>query len=877
MAKQLPKPRYFLLLCSLLVPSSLRGDEASKDVSGLRPAAIRTEGVPEIPAKLFKEVKRYQDIRSASFQDWSPDGGILVSSRMENLHQIYHVTKPGASPEKLTQGDEPAQGGRSLPDRSILFTRGKGGDENYQIYRIPHGETEPRLLTDGKSRNLLGSLSRDGNWMPFTSTLRNGRDADLYLLDLRSGKGAEVLFQVDNEAWSFEDWSGDGTRLLLSRYVSANESYAFLLDLATRKKTPLPLERSVPPGSPSPKVRRDPLRFGPGSRSVYVVSDASGELRELARLELGSEKPEPGKYEWLTGDLPWDVEELEISPDGKTLAFTVNAEGFSRLFLLDLDLVERGGETAAKSARREVDLGTAIIGGIKFSPDSQHLGFTLGRASSPDEAFSLELKTAKLTRWTFSERSGFSEKDFVEPELLRYPSFDGRKIPALLFTPGGESRAGKKVPVVVAIHGGPEGQTRPSFAAIRQYLVGDLGLAVIAPNVRGSTGYGKSYALLDNGVLREDSVRDIGALLDWIKTDERLDASRVAVIGGSYGGYMVLASLVHFGAKIRAGVDIVGLSNFITFLERTSPYRRELRRAEYGDERDPEMRKFFEKVSPANHIQDIRSALLVVHGENDPRVPISETEQIVAKARSSGQAVWTLYAANEGHGFTRRENSDYEQVVTVAFFQKFLLGDAEGPKERSQGSAAGEKDGGALHKSATELFRAGKFAESAAEFSRSIEAGGGPHDADSCWERGLAFYYAGRFDEARKQFEGYQKVGPLDIENGLWHFLSIAAASGIEPARKQLFSYPDRKRRPFPALLDLYAGKGSAEAVIAEAKEGLLEGPELHENLFYAHLYLGKYYDAVKEKDKARQHFKDALDHPVDHFMLWCAKAELSR
>ena len=255
------------------------------------------------------------------------------------------------------------------------------------------------------------------------------------------------------------------------------------------------------------------------------------------------------------------------------------------------------------------------------------------------------------------------------PKRIVYKSFDAREIPAYVYLP----RHTKKAPVVISIHGGPESQTRPTFSPVVQFWVNVLGIAVIAPNVRGSTGYGKTYVALDDGVKREDAVKDIGALLDWIAAQPELDASRVAVHGGSYGGYMVLASLVHFGDRIRAGVDIVGIANWITFLEKTSPYRADLRRAEYGDERDPKMREFLLSISPATHADRIRSALLVAHGRKDPRVPFAEAELIVSKVRAQGRPVWTIYADNEGHGFARKDNRDYLTAATTLFFQEHIL------------------------------------------------------------------------------------------------------------------------------------------------------------------------------------------------------------
>ena len=426
-------------------------------------------------------------------------------------------------------------------------------------------------------------------------------------------------------------------------------------------------------------MARRSFRYGPGAKSLYFLSDARGEFQELARLDLAS-----GEITWWTGDIPWDVSSLEVSPDRSRAALVTNEDGYSRLHLLD-DL------GAAVPQRVAKELPEGIVRNVGFSPDGARLGLTLGRPTAPFDAYSLDLASGALERWTFSERAGFDAREFVHPELVHVPSFDDRKIPAFVFLPpsgtqkpdadnAAESPTKRtRIPVLISIHGGPESQYRPSFSGLRQFYCRELGLAVIAPNVRGSIGYGKTYSRLDNGMLREDSVKDIGAVLDWIAGSGGqglgLDPDRVAVTGGSYGGYMVLASLIHFGARLRAGIDLVGVSDFITFLENTGSYRVHLRRVEYGDERDPAMRAFFEKISPLRRIGALRSPLFLIHGVNDPRVPFSEAEQLVEGARATGQPVWTLYAENEGHGFRRRENRDFQQAATALFLRRFLLGE----------------------------------------------------------------------------------------------------------------------------------------------------------------------------------------------------------
>ncbi|MCL6501886.1 MAG: S9 family peptidase [Pirellulales bacterium] len=615
-----------------------------------RPPAIRSEHVPEVPEELAERLRQYQNTRAASFAGWAPDGrGLLVQTRFGNAPQLHRVYVPGGRREQLTFFDEPV-GGQFIPqaeDGALLVTMSRGGNENDQIYLFQPLGGRAVLLTDGTSRNLLGPVRDDGTRMVVHSTQRNGRDTDLYIADCRRPGSMELVLEVNNEFWTCTDWSQDGRLLALLRYVSINESYPALLDLHTRQVQPLPLAAAAP-------VAVGSLVFTPDANAVYLTTDARGEFLELARLDLAS-----GQYSWLSADIPWDVTDVQVDRHTGQVAFCTNEDGASRLYLLEAD------------RPRAVELPLGIVAGMEFSPDSRQLGFTLARPDAPAEAYSLVLASGELVRWTYSETGGLDPATFVQPERIQFSSFDGRQIPAYYYRPP-QASPDRPVPVLIDIHGGPESQYRPTFSGMTQYYLHELGLAVIFPNVRGSAGYGKSYLKLDNGMLREDSVRDIGALLDWIAQQAELDARRVGVIGGSYGGYMVLASLTHFGERIRAGVDIVGIANFVSFLERTSPYRQDLRRAEYGDERDPQMRAFFEQISPVNRADRIRSALLVAHGVNDPRVPFSEAQQIAEVVRAQGRPVWTVYAENEGHGFAKKDNRDYLTAVIAMFLRQHL-------------------------------------------------------------------------------------------------------------------------------------------------------------------------------------------------------------
>jgi dipeptidyl aminopeptidase/acylaminoacyl peptidase len=621
----------------------------------LKPPAIQTQDVPVIPAEFAERLLQYQSTRSAGFDGWSPDGqGILIRTRFGNAPQLHRVYEPGGRREQITFFDEPVSGRfiRKAMDGAILLSMSAGGSENDQIFLLDRANYKTTLLTDGTSKNRVDVLPDDGKLMVVGSNKRNGRDTDLYLADPRQPGFLKMLMEVNGEFWGAADWSRDGKSLLLRRYVSANESYPAVMDLESGKRRDLPL----PDGE---RASIGGLQYALDGKHAYLSIDSQHEFKRLARLDLAS-----GKYEWLTSDIEWDVGDVTVDERSGSLAFTVNADGVSRLLLL---VPSADGQLN----RRALSVPTGIVSSVEFSPDGKRLGFTLARPDAPSDVYSIELANGELTRWTYSEVGGLNPASFVTAERIRFSSFDGREIPAWYFRPRTASSE-RKAPVLIQIHGGPESQAQPLFSGTGQFYVNEMGMAVILPNVRGSAGYGKTYLRLDNAELREDSVKDIGALLDWIARQPELDASRVAVVGGSYGGYMVLASLVHFGERIRAGIDIVGICNYNTFLATTAAYRADLRRAEYGDERDPKMKAFFERISPANRAEKIVSALLVAHGRNDPRVPFSEAEQIAAKVRSRGRTVWTVFADNEGHGFAKKDNADYLRAVEAYFLKKNL-------------------------------------------------------------------------------------------------------------------------------------------------------------------------------------------------------------
>jgi dipeptidyl aminopeptidase/acylaminoacyl peptidase len=649
-----------LLLVSIL---SLTLVAAAQDSStdSLKPAAITAMHVPVIPKELAENLRRFQHVRGAGFLAWSPDGkSMLIRTRFANTSQLHVVPFPGGRREQITFFDEPIGGATFIPkadDAGIMFSMGTGGNENNQVYFFDRAMFKQTLLTDGKSKHGFGPFSPDGRKVVISSNERNGRDTDLLVASVRDPADRKTVLEVEKQFWNAADWSPDGTTLLISRFVSATESHPALLDLATGAKTELPEASDSPAGY-------GPLAFAADGKSLWIATDAQGEFRQLARFDLAEKK-----YDFVTSDIPWDVEDVAISKETGTVAFTINDDGANKLFVLE--------GKGAQWKRRELKVPLGLVANLDFSPDGKQLGLTLARAEAPPDAYSIDIATGELKRWTYSEMGGLNPVNFVVPERIRVKSFDQLEIPAYCFRPKTAS-LDKKAPVLITIHGGPESQYQPSFSPITQHYVSEMGIAVIAPNVRGSSGYGKTYLKRDNVKLREDSVKDIGAILDWIATQPDLDASRVAVHGGSYGGYMVLASLTNYPDRIKAGVDIVGIANFITFLEKTAAYRQDLRRVEYGDERDPDVRAFLEKISPTTNVHKIRSALLVIHGENDPRVPVGEARQIAAAVEAKELSVWSVIANNEGHGFSQKDNNDYARAVEAMFLRKHLLEDAAG-------------------------------------------------------------------------------------------------------------------------------------------------------------------------------------------------------
>ena len=613
------------------------------------PTAITADGVPPIPVALADAVRPWLENRRASFEGWDvKTRGMLIDTRFGNAPQLHRVAMPGGARTQISFEAEPVPGGYLSPTGdTVLVAKDSGGNEFYQLYTLANGRLN--LITDGKSRNTGAVWSRDGKTVGYASSRRNGVDSDLYLVNPADPKSDRRLAELQGGGWGFRDFAPDGTKALVKQSLSVESSHLFEIDLATGILTRL--------DRPGPPAAYEGAKYGPDG-TIYVTSDVGGDVQRIGTIDARR-----GFKGLVTGPAQWDVDEFDIADDGSFIALVVNQAGISRLRTLD----PRTGAII-----RDADLPAGIIGGLEIAPWGT-IGFTYTSAGSPADAWSIDPKTMAATRWTYSETGGLDASQNRPAQLVTVKSFDGTPVSGFLYTPDPAKFPGKR-PLVIDIHGGPEGQSRPGFLGGDNYLLDGLGLAVFYPNVRGSTGYGKRFVGLDNGPYkREDSVKDIGAFLDDLTARADIDAARVAVTGGSYGGYMCYASAIRYGARLKAAQCTVAISNFVTFLENTQGYRRDLRRVEYGDERNAGQRSKLLEISPLTRARELKIPLLVVTGGNDPRVPASEATQMVNAVRGNGGQAWHILAANEGHGYRKKENQDYQFLATLAFWQSTLL------------------------------------------------------------------------------------------------------------------------------------------------------------------------------------------------------------
>lgn len=611
------------------------------------------ESIPPRDTQLAEHLGLYRQSRQATFLDWLPDGSMLVTTRFGDVEQVHRIATPLGMREQLTFYPDPVSAARAprvaatnAQANAFVFLKDQGGDENAQLYYYS-SSANVQQLTKGKFLHGSPVWSHDGKRVAFYGNERDGISYDVYVADIGGSTNAPRLVAGgQQDTWYPLDWSPDDRKLLLWKYVSINESYLYIADVYTGTITSV--------DDSGRKVGIKTAKFAPDGRGIYLASDEDGEFAQLRYVD-----PVSHEVRKLTDKIPWDIEDFDVSNDGRYIAYVANEDGRSKLTILD---------TIGKLEQSPPGVPDGRVVNVTFDKTGRRLAFSAESAQSPRDVYVYDLSHNALERWTRSEVGPLDVGSFVPAELVRYPTWDRvagaqRMISAYLYRPRG---AGPH-PVVIDIHGGPESQSRAGWNPFVQFLVNELGYAVIQPNVRGSSGYGKTFLKLDNGMLREDAVKDIGSLIVWLGLQPMFDRDHVAVMGGSYGGYMALATLAAYGDRLKGGIDEVGISNFVSFLENTAPYRRDLRRAEYGDERDPRMRAFLNQISPVNKVALIRRPLLVVEGLNDPRVPANEAQQIVWRMRSKGAEVWYLAAKDEGHGFRKKANEDV-YLETVAMF-----------------------------------------------------------------------------------------------------------------------------------------------------------------------------------------------------------------
>ncbi|MDX1460164.1 MAG: alpha/beta fold hydrolase [Xanthomonadales bacterium] len=625
---------------------------------------VLLSGIPAIPGSLAGDLERFNELQPSHFSGWSADGRhLLIKTRLDGVHQLQFIPGAGKAGRRLTWLDEPV-GEVAVQPRGGLIAMAidEGGNGFDQVFLLDPESLGMQRLTDGASLNNRMVWSRDGSLLAYRSTRRNGARNDIWIMDPERPGDARLVFEApDGALWKPVDFSRNGQSLLIQHYAGITDSRIYMLDLDSG-------ESRLLAGDPLNGTSNVAAGFDATDQGILFVTNQRGGSAEIAHLSLTGE----AGLRFMSDAITWDVTRFRLSPDRSRGAFITNEEGISRLYLFE------PGEMKTALARKVPD---GVISSLGFSPDGQRLAFSISSARNPNEAMVLNLgskplKARGVKRWTRADRGLAISKRFIEPDLVHYPApmltdDSTMLMPAFVYRP----RARRPHPVVIYIHGGPEGQFRPSFNAMIQMWLDTLRVAVIAPNVRGSLGYGERYLSMDDGMLRENAVMDIGALLDWIDNHRDFDGSRVAVYGASYGGYMALASSVHFGDRLKAVISKAGISHFVTYLENTQDYRRDLRRIEYGDERDAQLRAFLDRISPLNNVDRIQTPLLIAQGQNDPVVPASESEQIVEAMRGRGVPVWYMNALNEGHSYEKQENRDLFQRVARLFLETYLLED----------------------------------------------------------------------------------------------------------------------------------------------------------------------------------------------------------
>ncbi len=612
------------------------------------------ENIPAIPKSLSEKIKKYSESRGANFTAIHPNGKELIMvTRFASTNQLHKISQAMGARKQLTFFDEPVNSADYEPIKGefLVYSKDMGGNEFGQLFKLDLKTMESKLLTDGgRSQNGGMTWKKDGSGFYFSSTKRNGGDRDIYFMNPLKPEDVKLVLELKGGGWGINDISDDGKKLIIGEYVSANESHLYLFDTEIKKLESITNRNDK-------QIVQGSARFSKNSDEIWYITDRDNEFNRLGTFNLRSKK-----INYFTSDIPWEVSNYALSKDKSKIVFETNEGGLNKLYQMD---------TASKKYSEIKGLPVSLVNNFEFTNDGKSLYFSQSTYDSSADIYKLDLASNKIERWTDSEQGEMQKTEMSEPKLIEWNSFDGMKITGFYY-PVSKKFTGKR-PVLINIHGGPEGQSMASSLGSGNYYTNEMGVALIYPNVRGSSGFGKTYIASDNGFNRMNSVKDIGALLDWIAKQPELDKDRIMIMGGSYGGFMTLATAYEYADRIRCSVDIVGISDFNTFLKNTEEYRRDLRRVEYGDERDPKMSAFFTKIAPLNNTDKIKKPMFIIQGTNDPRVPVTEATQMRDKLKAQGNTVWYLEAKNEGHGFRKKENVDFQRLAVIRFMEEYLL------------------------------------------------------------------------------------------------------------------------------------------------------------------------------------------------------------
>ena len=612
---------------------------------------IMSTGVPPIPISLVRQVEPYMGMYGLLLAGWDKSNREILLKGMSSVAWISGVKSLEASPKTAIyiRASDVYDLYPQPQGKYLAYTVDVNGNESFQLYLFNIGTETSTLLSDNKSRNTEPVWSKDGRWIVYSSSPNGADGVNLRLIDPSNKSSDRLLVESSGGYLKAFDWSPDGKEVVFCDFSANSASTLWVLDIATGTKKLL---------SPKSSGRDfyDAAQFSRDGNGVFVITDHNSDFRRLAYIDLKSLKlhfiSPPGKS---------DVDEFQMSPNGERVAYITNDQGTSKLWVL-----------ATKSGKVHFyqKVPAAVISDLKWNSESTELAFNLKSTSTPNDIYSVSVETGAIERWSQGVTNEISSTRFAKPELIHWRSFDKQIISGFMYRPPSTFKG--KRPVIIDLHGGPEEQFKPAFNYTDNFFINELGIAKIYPNVRGSTGYGKGFLNSDNDAQREDAVKDIGALLDWIKTQPDLDGDRVLVEGASYGGYLALSVACTYGARIRGTISDSGISNLASFVAHTEGWRRGLQRAEFGDERDPRIRAFLERIAPVNNAKKISKPLLIIQGQNDPRVPIGEAEQIV-KATKGRVPVWYIVGKNEGHGFSQLENRNYQLYATILFVKQFLL------------------------------------------------------------------------------------------------------------------------------------------------------------------------------------------------------------